>query len=82
LEAPDKLAYFATAEDVILAKLEWYRLGNEVSERQWRDIQGILDVQREKLDRDYLQQMAGTLGVADLLNKGFAENEAGREAHE
>jgi hypothetical protein len=30
----------ATAEDVILRKLEWFRLGNEVSDRQWRDVIG------------------------------------------
>lgn len=30
-----------SAEDVILAKLEWFRLGGEVSERQWRDILGV-----------------------------------------
>jgi len=35
---------FATAEDTLLAKLQWYRQGNEVSERQWRDVLGILRV--------------------------------------
>jgi len=33
----DVAANFASAEDTILAKLEWYRMGGEVSERQWRD---------------------------------------------
>ncbi len=35
-------AFICSAEDIILAKLEWYRLGNEVSDRQWRDILGVL----------------------------------------
>ncbi len=66
---PDQTAYIATAEDIILAKLDWYRLGGEVSERQWRDIQGILDVRGDRLDRDYLRHWAGILQVADLLEK-------------
>jgi hypothetical protein len=37
-------------------------LGNEVSDRQWRDIVGILLVQGDALDRGYLQRGAATLG--------------------
>ena len=32
----------ASAEDVVLSKLEWFRLGNEVSQSQWRDVIGVL----------------------------------------
>jgi hypothetical protein len=42
---PEHRAYFASPEDTILAKLEWYRLGGEVSERQWRDVQVVLKAQ-------------------------------------
>jgi hypothetical protein len=35
-------AKFASPEDTILSKLEWYRMGGEVSERQWRDVLGVL----------------------------------------
>lgn len=66
---PERTAYIASAEDTILAKLEWYRLGGEVSERQWRDAQGIVAVQGEQLNLDYLRQGAAGLGVADLLEK-------------
>jgi hypothetical protein len=64
---PDQTAYVASAEDTILAKLEWYRLGGEVSERQRRDIQGIIEVSGDRLDLDYLRHWANALNVADLL---------------
>jgi hypothetical protein len=59
--------WMASAEDVILAKLQWFRKGGEVSEKQWRDVHGVLKVQGEKLDFVYLEQMAGRFGLADLL---------------
>lgn len=65
--------YILTPEDIILAKLEWFRMGAEVSDRQWRDILGVLIIQQDQLDRQYLQQMANQLGVADLLGKVIKE---------
>ena len=59
-----------------LAKLEWYRLGDEVSERQWRDVIGVMKVNRASLDRQYLERWAGELGVADLLAKAWKEAES------
>jgi hypothetical protein len=69
----DKRAYITTAEDIVLAKLEWFRMGGEVSDRQWRDILGVMKVQGESLERDYLWRWAAELGVADLLKKAFQE---------
>jgi hypothetical protein len=60
---------FASPEDTLLHKLIWYRLGNEVSDRQWGDAQGILKVQGNALDAAYLDQWADGLGVADLLRR-------------
>jgi hypothetical protein len=54
-------------EDILLQKLRWYRLGGEVSDRQWRDILAIVRVQGARLDVDYLRAHAPTLDVADLL---------------
>ena len=62
-------AYVTSPEDTILAKLDWYRLGGEVSERQWRDIQGILEVSGSQLDETYLREWARNLGVDDLLRR-------------
>ena len=66
-------AYFASAEDVILSKLEWFRKGGETSERQWSDILGIVKVQGALLDRAYLQTWSASLGLDDLLQKAFDE---------
>jgi hypothetical protein len=52
----------ASPEDVIVQKLRWFRLGNEVSERQWRDALGVVKVQAGSLDHDYLRGAARQLG--------------------
>ncbi|MCS7055413.1 MAG: hypothetical protein NZM18_04465 [Thermoflexales bacterium] len=62
---------FAGPEDVILAKLEWYRLGGEVSERQWRDVLGVLKVCAGDLDLDYPRRWAAELNVEDLLERAL-----------
>ena len=47
--------FFASAEDTVLAKLDWYRKGGCVSDRQWRDLLGVIKVQAGALNRDYLR---------------------------
>jgi len=70
---PERSAFVASAEDTVLAKLDWYRAGGGVSEQQWRDVLGILQVQSEMLDRDYLRSMAASLQVGDLLQQALSE---------
>lgn len=60
-------------EDILLQKLRWYRRGGEVSDRQWRDITAIVRVQGPRLDREYLRDGAGVLGVSDLLERALGE---------
>lgn len=69
--APERDALVSGVEGSILAKLEWYRLGNEVSERQWSDVQGVLKVQAGSLDLAYLHYWAADLGVSDLLERAL-----------
>ena len=66
-----------SAEDVIVLKLEWYRLGDEVSEQQWRDVVGLMKVRGPRLDLDYTRRAAEELGVADLLERTLAEATTG-----
>ncbi|MBM3181084.1 MAG: hypothetical protein FJZ86_12105 [Chloroflexi bacterium] len=66
-------AKFASPEDTILSKLEWYRIGGEVSERQWRDILGVFKTRAGELDLDYLRRWAGELKVTDLLERALKE---------
>jgi hypothetical protein len=66
---PTQTARFTSAEDTLLAKLRWYRLGGDSSERQWRDIEGIQAMQGSRLDWAYLEQTATELGVRDLLQR-------------
>ena len=65
--------FFATPEDVILHKLEWYKEGGKVSDRQWSDIIGILRVQGSQLDIPYLDQWAQELRVSNLLKQALDE---------
>lgn len=62
-----------TVEDAILTKLEWYRLGGESSDRQWRDVIEMLEAQGNRVDRDYLTKWAKDLRVSDLVEAAFGQ---------
>jgi hypothetical protein len=71
VEIGGRTLYVHPPEDILLQKLRWYRKGGEVSDRQWRDIVGIVRVQGARLDRTYLTTHATTLGVSDLLQRAL-----------
>lgn len=60
---------FATAEDIIVIKLQWYRLGNETSERQWNDVSRLRALLGDSVDAEYLRQASQSVGVHDLLQR-------------
>lgn len=69
----DESIWVLSAEDIVLAKLDWFRLGGGVSERQWRDILGVLKTQQSDLDIVYLKQWAARLGVTELMERALEE---------
>jgi hypothetical protein len=77
-EHPPRELWVGSAEDQILRKLSWYRAGGEVSDRQWRDVIGILAVQGQRLDANVLRETADQLGLSDLLERAL--HDAGSES--
>lgn len=67
------VVYLASPEDMIIQKLNWFRMGGGVSDHQWSDIQGIFKVQATELDYSYLQKWATELGLSALLEKALEE---------
>jgi hypothetical protein len=70
---PAEKLWVATAEDTVLHKLVWYRLGGEVSDRQWADVVGVLRVQGAALDHGYLDHWAAKVGLTELLSRALRE---------
>ena len=74
-DAPDDPIDVFTPEDIVLFKLRWYRLGEELSDRQWDDVKRVLRAQVGRLDEAYLNHWAEKLGVADLLARVRQESQ-------
>ncbi len=66
---PEFSAPIATAEDIIIAKLEWYQATGETSERQWNDVSRLVEILGPKLDLDYLTSASHSVGVNELLQR-------------
>lgn len=60
-------------EDIVLRKLESYRDRRGFSDRQWRDVLGVLKTQGAALEFDYRREWADTLGIRDLLDRALDE---------
>jgi hypothetical protein len=57
-------ADFASPEDVIIKKMEYYKMGG--SEKHLRDITGIFKVSGESLDQEYISQWASRLDLDEI----------------
>lgn len=64
---------FVSPEDVILLKLRQLNEPDANQEQQWDDIQGVLLVQGEALDLEYLETWARRLDLSGLLDRAFGE---------
>lgn len=62
--APEYQACFASPEDAIIKKMEYYREGG--SEKHLRDITGVLKVSGDRIDRAYIAQWADQLGLTSI----------------
>ena len=59
--------WMATAEDTIVAKLEWAKAGE--SERQLRDVAGIVSRVGDRLDRGYVERWVAELALEDVWER-------------
>ena len=76
---PDTAAFVTAAENLVLRKLDWYRQSGETSDRQWRDVLGILKVQADSLDKDSLLRNADNAGLRELLDRAIEQSTADRD---
>ena len=70
---PGQVIHIHPPEDILLQKLRWYRMGGAVSDRQWRDIIGIIRTQALRLDRIYLAANAPVLNVEAELERALLD---------
>jgi len=76
-ETPRAVLRVASPEDIVLQKLLWFQLGEQVSERQWSDALGVVRVRRD-LDLSYLRGLAREAGLAELLERLLTEARQGQ----
>jgi hypothetical protein len=69
IETPAGSFFVQTPEDLILSKLRWGQASQ--SEKQFRDVVGVFDIWRPKLDVDYLKKWGDEIGVRELLDELF-----------
>ena len=62
---------FASVEDTVVFKLHWFRLGGEVSERQWADVLGILRLKKSAVDLEYARRWSKHFRADDLLERAL-----------
>ena len=71
---PGDTLLVASAEDTILQKLRWYRDAGCTSDRQWRDVLGMLKLRGPELDLKYLSGWAASLELSELLARARSQS--------
>jgi len=71
--APGISAVCSAPENVVIQKLRWYELGNRVSDRQWNDIVQVLEIQKGRLDEEYMFKWARHFEVDELLREAMSQ---------
>ena len=74
--------WVTSAEDQVLRKLDWFRQGGGMSDRQWRDVVAILSVGREALDLDDLRDSARVLALSELLDEALRQSNSLEEGRD
>jgi hypothetical protein len=70
--------HLVRAEDIVIAKLEWAKLGG--SERQLRDVVGVLMVQGAAFDRAYVERWVAELGLTNQWSQVLDLERADKES--
>lgn len=68
---PASEAVFASPEDVIIKKLEYYRQGE--SDKHLRDIAGVVKVMGDELDKGYIEAWSRRLGLKSIWKKALEQ---------
>jgi hypothetical protein len=63
--------WVTSPEDQVLRKLTWFESGGRVSDRQWRDVIGLVEACGGQLDRGYLMDVARRVGLGDLVDEAL-----------
>jgi hypothetical protein len=59
--------YLALPEDVVVNKLRWGQQSQ--SEKQWRDVLGVLKIQQDHLNYNYMHQWAAAFDLSEQLDQ-------------
>ena len=72
---PDRSLWITSAVDQVLRKLHWYQSGGSLSDRQWRDVVGLLSVQAQSIDLADLRATAHMLQLDDLVERAISDSQ-------
>lgn len=73
------IVMFASAEDVILRKMQYFQEGR--SEKHLRDIASVLKIQLDRIDRQYIAAWADRLSVRDVWELILTQSNLTKETH-